>query len=171
MKKKCSKCHTELPFDMFVKTKKTKSGITERCRPCHSKRSRELWKLQGNRYEATRRQYADLQLSRGLCAAGCGAPIHWSHKKLCIEHASHVAASAAKHRIGLDGRLILFAQQNGSCKICGAETDDPMALNIDHDHATGHVRGMLCGHCNRGLGLFKERPELLAAASSYLSGG
>ena len=48
--------------------------------------------------------------------------------------------------------------------ICG----DEGPLVVDHDHQTGKVRGMLCNHCNRGLGHFKDSPMLLEFAAQYL---
>jgi hypothetical protein len=39
---------------------------------------------------------------------------------------------------------------------------------VDHDHNTGKVRGFLCNHCNRALGLFKDNPINLENAIKYL---
>ena len=50
------------------------------------------------------------------------------------------------------------------CVICGSEEN----LVVDHCHKTHVVRGMLCNHCNRGLGHFKDDPELLEFARIYL---
>lgn len=50
------------------------------------------------------------------------------------------------------------------CVICGSEEK----LVVDHDHRTGEIRGLLCNHCNRGLGHFRDDPELLEFARMYL---
>tara|TARA_R110000868_G_scaffold288387_1_gene548691 strand:+ start:133 stop:591 length:459 start_codon:yes stop_codon:yes gene_type:complete len=50
------------------------------------------------------------------------------------------------------------------CVICGVQDK----LVVDHDHVTGQVRGMLCNHCNRGLGHFRDDPTLLEFAAQYL---
>ena len=50
------------------------------------------------------------------------------------------------------------------CVICG----DDGKLVVDHDHKTGQIRGMLCNHCNRGLGHFRDDPMLLEFAVQYL---
>lgn len=49
------------------------------------------------------------------------------------------------------------------CAICGKEGEV-----IDHNHATGKVRGRLCHSCNTGLGKLKDSPTLLRAAAAYL---
>ncbi len=68
----------------------------------------------------------------------------------------------------------LSQQQGGLCAICG---EREMQVNqygvkrlaVDHDHETGLVRGLLCNNCNNGLGRFKDNPERLLRAVSYLN--
>lgn len=65
----------------------------------------------------------------------------------------------------------LLSSQGGRCAIC--RTDDPGGRHgryfaVDHSHADGSVRGLLCATCNQGIGLLKENPEVLAAAIEYL---
>lgn len=50
------------------------------------------------------------------------------------------------------------------CKICLSKE----RLVIDHCHKTGDIRGILCGHCNTGIGMLKDNTKLLQSAISYL---
>jgi 5-methylcytosine-specific restriction endonuclease McrA len=64
----------------------------------------------------------------------------------------------------------MYSMQDGRCLICGrafAGQFDPL-LHVDHDHATGRVRGLLCHVCNKGLGFFGESPERFRRAATYL---
>lgn len=65
-----------------------------------------------------------------------------------------------------DYRRMLEAQ-GGVCAICGG-TPELRNYAVDHDHATGRVRGLLCRRCNLGVGYFLDRPDLLRAAINYL---
>lgn len=61
----------------------------------------------------------------------------------------------------------MLSKQGGVCAICG---DGKANLVIDHCHTTGKVRGLLCSHCNTGLGCFKDRRSSLIYAVRYLDG-
>jgi len=72
-----------------------------------------------------------------------------------------------KHVYGLDKQqyLDLVESQENKCKICGLEKD---RMVIDHCHATGHVRAILCNSCNRGLGYFGDNPCIMRKAAEYV---
>lgn len=67
----------------------------------------------------------------------------------------------------------MLEAQGHCCAICGGSEGMSLGrhMAVDHCHDTGMVRGILCSHCNRGLGFFKDNPELLTAAAKYLRGG
>ena len=67
--------------------------------------------------------------------------------------------------ITLDQRGEMHTGQEAACAICGAAN---RKLAVDHCHASGVVRGLLCGRCNRGLGLFDDNPETTERAAAYL---
>ena len=63
----------------------------------------------------------------------------------------------------------IFDKQNGCCAICKKhQSEFKKALDIDHNHTTGKIRGLLCMKCNRGLGYFDDNTNKLDNASSYL---
>jgi len=59
-----------------------------------------------------------------------------------------------------------------SCMVChvtfSEKSLDSDSRNVDHNHITGQVRGVLCHRCNVGLGQFKDSPALLISAANYL---
>ena len=61
----------------------------------------------------------------------------------------------------------LVAAQGGKCPICNfaCSTDD---FVVDHCHASGAVRGLLCGRCNSALGLLRDSPRAMRAAADYI---
>lgn len=62
----------------------------------------------------------------------------------------------------------LLVEQGHKCPLCLAPLTEA-TLHVDHDHTSGHVRGLLCHMCNVGIGLLKDDPAVLARAASYLS--
>ena len=62
----------------------------------------------------------------------------------------------------------LLAKQDGVCATCGKPSEE--TLCVDHCHATGTIRGLLCRQCNFALGCFTDRQAAMMAALAYLGG-
>ena len=120
-----------------------------------------------------------------LKCADCGE-IHLRNAKHLKQGIKYQKCSEYKppNYTGLEKRDIIIRKQYGitleeynnmleaqdyKCAICGNEDEiEGRRLAIDHCHSTGNVRGLLCGKCNRGLGLFYDNQELLKQAIQYL---
>lgn len=57
--------------------------------------------------------------------------------------------------------------QGGVCAIC-RQPNDGKPLCVDHCHAIGKVRKLLCDLCNRGIGFLRDDPTIADAAAAYL---
>ncbi len=87
------------------------------------------------------------------------------------ERHPHARVNRLLRSLGYSGTYeSLLESQDGRCAICGRTEADSRGhrLHVDHCHATGRVRGLLCGDCNLGLGKFGDSPDLLAKAAVYL---
>jgi hypothetical protein len=75
--------------------------------------------------------------------------------------------------LDLDQLREMFEAQGGLCPVCLRELRPWSALgpgsnHVDHCHATGKVRGLLCPRCNRLLGCARDETDTLTRAISYL---
>lgn len=84
------------------------------------------------------------------------------------------AAEGRKWRYGLtpthfDNMLFLQGGRCDSCRVLLVDGGDgPDGLNVDHDHLTGVVRGLLCRACNLTIGHAKENDFRLQSCADYL---
>jgi len=62
---------------------------------------------------------------------------------------------------------MLSAQQQ-RCAVCETPIPTKRGWCVDHCHASGRVRGILCHPCNTTLGMAKENPLRLRKAADYL---
>jgi Recombination endonuclease VII len=76
--------------------------------------------------------------------------------------------SRRQYGLSLADRDAMLAAQNDSCAICGTKSPGRRGWNVDHCHATGEVRGILCGACNVGIGQLRDDPAVLLSAYRYL---
>lgn len=105
----------------------------------------------------------------GDCRAGLRAGAQARYR---AKHPDRRLATHLRYKFGitLEEYDALLDAQDGRCAICGARPEGRM-LDVDHDHATGIVRGLLCNNCNRGIGHLGDDAERLLAAAAYLNGG
>lgn len=165
--KKCSSCKRSLSLDNFGNNPRSKDGLAYRCKTCGKKRRQQIaetWK----EHWSKRDPYENSEPK--TC-------------KSCNQSKPREEFSKALHRKdGLQDkckpcqmdcyRERTYGQslQSGTCDICGAEkSSDGRQLSQDHCHESGANRGTLCSGCNTGLGLFKDNPQILKKAASYLT--
>lgn len=77
---------------------------------------------------------------------------------------------AKRYSISVEEYRRLFEVFDSKCGICGKpETTKGKVLSVDHNHATGQVRGLLCGKCNKGLGFLQDDVSLVDKIKQYLN--
>lgn len=145
--KTCRKCDEVKPLGTgFYKVAKNGDKYENRCRICAIADSRRYREQNPERVQKWRRE------SRGRQSAA--------------ERLRLYGLTPARH-------AALLKKQGGVCAICGNPETRILrgtltCLNVDHDHKTGRVRGLLCWACNMGLGRLGDSLERVRAAVSYL---
>jgi hypothetical protein len=147
--KRCSLCHTLKSRSQFGKRSSKKDGLCNYCQECSRERDNaraQLRRLEREKIDPKYAAWRERKRNRKIPSAGTPA------------------------REALYAKLL--AQQDGKCAICrGATTGNNRCsrLDVDHDHVTGNVRGLLCNNCNQGLGRFKDDIMRLQSAIIYLA--
>lgn len=93
----------------------------------------------------------------------------WSRVSFLCMSRNH----SAEHRIRRYGLTQdefdeLLYLQGMACAICRTLKPRANGWHVDHSHSTGLIRGILCSHCNIGLGNFQDSADLLENAIDYL---
>lgn len=102
----------------------------------------------------------------------CKACNAWQSREWTKKNPELNRIKTAKHRrkyrygITQDEYENMVVKQNGLCYICG---DEPKrGLFVDHNHETDKVRNLLCDLCNKGLGLLRERVDIMERMILYV---
>lgn len=103
----------------------------------------------------------------GICA-NCQRVQAAFGKVLCGDCQKVLTAQARKRKYGVTHErfLEMLDAQDRRCAICDVAIGH--GAHIDHDHTTKQVRGLLCGHCNRGIGTFRDSSDVVMKAAAYL---
>lgn len=121
-------------------------------------------------------EVAALNLKNGKSARcrACG------FKKQAISVRKHASARFGlihwKYNLDASQFADLLRRQNGKCAICKVSVDEHSHIDHDHSCCAGVqscgkcVRGVLCGLCNKGIGMFRESLANVEMAAKYLKG-
>jgi hypothetical protein len=99
------------------------------------------------------------------CGAGSKRPApysgprcatHHRERKKALKRAAHARWIEKTYGITSEQYWALYEAQGGCCIICQRAKGVKKLLAVDHDHATGYVRGLLCGPCNQILGHLRD---------------
>lgn len=169
--KRCVACESEKPLSDFHRRSVSPDGRHYYCKSC--RRDMRL-----KRYEPHRKKPIlpdGLRRCGGCMTVKPIAEFANGGRGGCKDCA---AARQLKYLYGITVAEYeaLLAAQGGQCGICGVgECLSGQRFSVDHDHSCCPkrscgkcVRGLLCRHCNAALGLFRDSPELLARAQSWL---
>lgn len=145
--------------------------MTKTCKDCRLTKNRDDFYRRGARCRAciirisTERNRADPAAHRAICKR------HYYRRTVEQRQDENLRKL---HGITREQYLAMLAEQNGVCASCGKpetarnSSGNPKNLAVDHCHATGVIRGLLCHCCNISIGLVKESPEVLRNCATYL---
>ncbi len=156
----------------FYNTYKTPQGVFKTIQDVidnnNDIRSRKMFYYRCKKYPT---EWSIIKNDTSLCK-GCGKSFNISIKKAgyC---SSKCRSIHINYKINIEDYNKLLSEQNNKCAICKKvfNEDDKKykQINIDHDHKTGKIRGILCSPCNRSLGLMKENVESILNMIKYLN--
>jgi len=151
------------PLSEFNKHKLAKGGLTPNCKSClkeHNKKWHSKNKDKIRIKHKSNRPYYNAQ------------SVKWTkanpdrRRDVMLRH---------RYDISLEQYNQMLVAQNNVCALCKrpetgrtSKGNKIKFLSVDHCHATNKVRGLLCGDCNRAIGLFRDNSELCFAAGYYL---
>ncbi len=144
--KACTKCLVPQPTIAFSRQAKSRTGYAPNCKRCH----------QG---------FPSASLERRREAARRRPP------RALSPEARQKMLLKMRYGITPETYATILAAQGGRCAICRTESSDGSGrrFHIDHCHATGMIRGLLCSGCNTGIGQLGDSVELLRSAIEYLT--
>ena len=138
--KKCPKCGKRKPRDAFYLDWKREGALHTYCKDCCKSKAKESY-ARSDKAERTR-----------------------IHREWVRANRDHIRAYKVAQSLGITVQEVEAVLARGKCDLCGSTE----GLCVDHCHRAGHIRGLLCSACNKGLGFFRDDPRLLRKAARYL---
>ena len=173
--KACSRCSVVKPLADYHRERSHSDGMASHCKECQRARDRErnsgpvrrdagVARINEWREQNPEKVKSAKRLWRERNPVVYSAITKRARRKYWLR--SEYGLTEAEY-----GAMLL--EQGGVCAICQRPERSALhgggaRLAVDHYHATGSVRGLLCGSCNRALGAFEDSAALLEKAIDYL---
>jgi hypothetical protein len=162
MDKRCKVCWQRKPLSEFYRSPGMKDGHRSDCKACNLAAKAARYKANPEptiervkRWQAENRERHLENLRRRRERPEIKARNREGHLK-------------RKFGITQERYAELLAAQGGGCAVCRRKAKPGRSLHVDHDHATGEVRGLLCFSCNAALGHLADDPDRIHALSRYI---
>jgi recombination endonuclease VII len=195
--KVCSKCGTEQPIENFgyhARAKDKLDGVCPACKREYYHRLKSADPAAYNEKQKARRWLRPDYFirERARTAAYRARPeiiarVRERHAKYRAENKEKIRIQQAEYRRTHPGLMLKLARQrkygaspetmkslerrqNGKCAGCYTPLSglSERKIHVDHCHATGKVRGLLCFSCNTGMGQLKDNSTTLRRLADYL---
>lgn len=122
------------------------------CRPCRSAEQIKKYWDSPEEYRSKKRGKLNKK-----------ARTEWQERNKDYQYFWHLNAT---YGLTKEDYTSLLESQENKCAICGQDAQTRMV--VDHCHATGKVRGLLCNSCNCGLGFFQDNVGFMQKAIEYI---
>jgi len=156
--KECSQCNVNRSLKDYHKEAKSADGLRANCKICN----KEYRKKHSARIKMYNVKYCAENKDKLRAAKS-------AYDKLNKDRIRDYQMQK-NYGISLEDRQVLSESQEHCCGICTISEVDTSSgrLSIDHDHASGVVRGLLCQPCNVAIGSLKDSSAVALKASEYL---
>jgi hypothetical protein len=158
--KTCTRCLEDKVLLEFSIDRANTTGYKSHCRKCCTIDHRE-WR------EKNRQYYREYKRRRNALYPQKHDPEYRRQHYINVGRGVNMLRQYGITEAEFDALLV---SQGGGCAICG-RLDSGLKnrrMSVDHCHKTGKIRGILCAHCNHGLGKFNDDPDLMTVAITYL---
>jgi len=160
--KRCNKCGEDKPLADFYRSKLGRDGTRPECKACNLAARKEKYAADPAPYIARVKKWQQENPER------LNAYRREYRRRPERKRSDRDGHLRRKYGIGVDDYERMLATQLGGCAICSDPGPEDGSLHVDHDHASGRVRGLLCVSCNNALGAFRESFDIFQAAADYL---
>jgi len=184
----CALARAKRNYDLKIAPKQDTGQVEVECRECgktfkyvKTTGRRRFWCSTECKYKASEAAKRGRAPSTTRACACGSADVKRVGKPVCpeckvdrrdpvLEAAKERRRTLRKYGLTQDDWDELVERQGDRCAICrtGTPGGRGQLWHIDHDHTNGDVRGLLCHHCNVGIGNFQDDPKLLLAAIHYI---